>query len=96
MVGVIEANGGTVGDFIGDGIMIFWNSPNDQPDHAQVWTGGHCLSVVLPLSFYLRQCLSVRFNTCGRRQKGHHHHHHHHHHVPTAAAAPIPLAHADS
>eukprot|EP01050_Picozoa_sp_SAG11_P004195 SAG11_NODE_261_length_11530_cov_8.418861_7_plen_192_part_00 len=36
MVEVIETNGGTVGDFIGDGIMIFWNSPNDQPDHAQL------------------------------------------------------------
>lgn len=36
MVSVIERNGGTVGDFIGDCIMSFWNSPLDQPNHAQL------------------------------------------------------------
>lgn len=25
MVSAVESTGGTVGDFIGDGIMIFWN-----------------------------------------------------------------------
>eukprot|EP00546_Thalassionema_frauenfeldii_P000563 CAMPEP_0178934534 /NCGR_PEP_ID=MMETSP0786-20121207/23919_1 /TAXON_ID=186022 /ORGANISM="Thalassionema frauenfeldii, Strain CCMP 1798" /LENGTH=606 /DNA_ID=CAMNT_0020612333 /DNA_START=116 /DNA_END=1936 /DNA_ORIENTATION=- len=36
MVSVIEGQGGTIGDFIGDCIMAFWNSPLDQPDHAQL------------------------------------------------------------
>ena len=36
MVSVIKANGGTIRDFIGDCIMVFWNSPLDQPNHAQL------------------------------------------------------------
>jgi adenylate cyclase len=34
MMDVIRAQGGTVKDFFGDGIMAFWNAPNPVPDHA--------------------------------------------------------------
>jgi len=36
MISVIEGKGGTIGDCIGDCIMAFWNSPSDQPEHAQL------------------------------------------------------------
>jgi adenylate cyclase len=31
----ITENDGTVGDFIGDGILCFWNSPDPVPRHTQ-------------------------------------------------------------
>jgi len=31
---IIQSHEGTVGEFIGDAIMAYWNSPNDVPDHA--------------------------------------------------------------
>eukprot|EP00899_Mesostigma_viride_P022889 jgi/Mesvir1/3785/Mv26121-RA.3 len=33
MSSLIEASGGVIGDFIGDGIMAFWNSPTPVPNH---------------------------------------------------------------
>eukprot|EP00736_Rhodelphis_marinus_P007765 Rmarinus@m.14734 len=36
MAVVIESHGGTIGDFIGDGIMAFFNSPDDIPNHPAV------------------------------------------------------------
>eukprot|EP00899_Mesostigma_viride_P022901 jgi/Mesvir1/3796/Mv02822-RA.6 len=33
MSSLIEASGGVIGDFIGDGIMAFWNSPQPVPNH---------------------------------------------------------------
>eukprot|EP00899_Mesostigma_viride_P022907 jgi/Mesvir1/3800/Mv02826-RA.1 len=33
MSAAIEASGGVIGDFIGDGIMAFWNSPTAVPNH---------------------------------------------------------------
>ncbi|KAK3273515.1 hypothetical protein CYMTET_18247, partial [Cymbomonas tetramitiformis] len=33
---VIEEEGGVIGDFIGDGIMAFWGSPEPTPHHAEL------------------------------------------------------------
>ncbi|SRR5579884_3667224 len=34
MTDTIRGHQGTIDKFIGDGIMAFWNAPNDVPDHA--------------------------------------------------------------
>lgn len=35
MSAFVTEHGGTVGDYLGDGIMSFWNSPDDVEDHAE-------------------------------------------------------------
>ena len=35
MTEIITAQKGTIGSYLGDGIMAFWNAPLDDPDHAK-------------------------------------------------------------
>ncbi|MES0808038.1 adenylate/guanylate cyclase domain-containing protein [Roseibium sp. SCPC15] len=35
LVEAVEAEGGTVDKFLGDGMLAFWGAPDERPDHAQ-------------------------------------------------------------
>jgi adenylate cyclase len=35
MTGAVRETGGTIDKFIGDAMMVFWNAPEPQPDHAR-------------------------------------------------------------
>ncbi|WP_428696202.1 adenylate/guanylate cyclase domain-containing protein [Stappia sp.] len=48
LVGAVEAEGGTVDKFIGDGMLAFWGAPDERPDHA-IAAARACLAIAAAL-----------------------------------------------
>lgn len=66
----VEKTNGTVGDFIGDGLMVFWNSPEEVPEHwyraVECAMGMHCRLEELNESF-ANKVQRNRFSSCLQR-----------------------------
>jgi len=63
MVDEIESMEGTIGDFIGDGIMAFWNSPEEVEDHP-IKACTSALNQQLALKLLNQQWKESGINTC--------------------------------
>lgn len=62
----VEASGGTIDKYIGDGMMVFWGAPEPRPDHAAAACGAAC-SIAGIVAAFNRERRAAGLEACRMR-----------------------------
>ncbi|MDQ4061434.1 MAG: adenylate/guanylate cyclase domain-containing protein [Pseudomonadota bacterium] len=63
---LVEASGGTIDKYMGDGLMAFWGAPDDRPDHAAAACSG-ALAIAEAVTAFNRERRAAGLQACRMR-----------------------------